>query len=326
MAGKSDRKLLSRICFGSSGRKGRKSDAPAMLNMLPKFALVVMKTYLSVLAKVRRPSRTPSISTSRSLLQQHDVGRLLGHVHGAVDGDADVRRVQGRGVVDAVAHVADHVPALAQRQDDALLLVRLDLGEDVRPLGPLAESVGRSSRAARRRSRVTGAASPTCRASCAATSRLSPVIILKPMPAAARSARVALDPRLGRVGEGEEAEEGHPRFVVLAADAGARRRERARPPRPACESPRCRQLGEPRPRLASRTLVERRLSRRGLRPRADREHLGERALGHQPPLAAALDQHAQPLADEVVGHLVELAPVRRGPGPGGRGSPRRSGW
>jgi hypothetical protein len=26
--GTSDRKLLSRICFGRSGRKGRKSDAP----------------------------------------------------------------------------------------------------------------------------------------------------------------------------------------------------------------------------------------------------------------------------------------------------------
>jgi hypothetical protein len=28
---------LSRICAGSIGRKGRKSEAPAMLNMLPKF-------------------------------------------------------------------------------------------------------------------------------------------------------------------------------------------------------------------------------------------------------------------------------------------------
>jgi hypothetical protein len=36
-----------------------------MLNMLPKFALVAIRTYLSVLANVMRPSRTPSISTSR---------------------------------------------------------------------------------------------------------------------------------------------------------------------------------------------------------------------------------------------------------------------
>lgn len=37
-----------------------------MLNMLPKFALVAMNTYLSVLANVMRPSRTPSASTLRS--------------------------------------------------------------------------------------------------------------------------------------------------------------------------------------------------------------------------------------------------------------------
>ena len=37
-----------------------------MLTMLPKFALVVMKTYLSVLANVRRPIRTPCARTPRS--------------------------------------------------------------------------------------------------------------------------------------------------------------------------------------------------------------------------------------------------------------------
>ena len=39
----------------------------AMLTMLPKFALVVMQMYFKVLAKVRRPSRTPAPSTLRSL-------------------------------------------------------------------------------------------------------------------------------------------------------------------------------------------------------------------------------------------------------------------
>ncbi|OPZ76353.1 MAG: hypothetical protein BWY79_01660 [Actinobacteria bacterium ADurb.Bin444] len=37
-----------------------------MLNMLPKLALVAMKTYLRVLEKVRRPSLTPRPSTARS--------------------------------------------------------------------------------------------------------------------------------------------------------------------------------------------------------------------------------------------------------------------
>jgi len=41
MAGMSERKLLSRICLASNGRKGRKNEATAMLIMLPKLALVV---------------------------------------------------------------------------------------------------------------------------------------------------------------------------------------------------------------------------------------------------------------------------------------------
>ena len=66
ISGKSVSRLVSRICLGSSGRNGRNSDAPAMLNMLPKLALVAMNTYFSVLAKVIRPSRTPCASTPRS--------------------------------------------------------------------------------------------------------------------------------------------------------------------------------------------------------------------------------------------------------------------
>ena len=48
-----------------------------------------------------------------------------------VDRNADIGGVQRRSIVDAVAHVADDVAGLAQRENDALLLVRLDLGEDV---------------------------------------------------------------------------------------------------------------------------------------------------------------------------------------------------
>ena len=113
ISGKSVSRFVSRICLGSSGRKGRKSEAPAMLNMLPKLALVAMKTYFSVLAKVVRPSRTPVDEDVEVLLQQDDVGGLLGHVHGALHRDADVGGVQRRGVVDPVAHVADDVARLS---------------------------------------------------------------------------------------------------------------------------------------------------------------------------------------------------------------------
>ena len=90
ISGRSVSRLVSSTCLGRSGKKGRNSDAAAMLNMLPKLALVAMNTYFSVLAKVRRPSATPWRRTWRSV-EQHQV-RRLGHVGRAVDGDADVGR------------------------------------------------------------------------------------------------------------------------------------------------------------------------------------------------------------------------------------------
>ena len=93
------------------GRNGRSSAAPAMLSMLPKLELVPMRMYLSVLAKVRRPSRTPCGDGGQARLQEDDVGRRPRHVGGVVDADAHVRDVERRRVVDAVAEVAhDRAP------------------------------------------------------------------------------------------------------------------------------------------------------------------------------------------------------------------------
>src|ERR1700694_3401298 len=47
-------RLFSRIWVGVIGRKGRKRDAPAALNMLPKLDDVPIRTYLIVLEKVGR--------------------------------------------------------------------------------------------------------------------------------------------------------------------------------------------------------------------------------------------------------------------------------
>src|SRR6478672_3905980 len=55
------------VWMGSIGRNGRNKTPPAMENMLPKFELVPIIMYLRMLAKVRRPSRTASASTLRSL-------------------------------------------------------------------------------------------------------------------------------------------------------------------------------------------------------------------------------------------------------------------
>jgi len=44
---------------GSMGRKESKADAPAMLNMLPKFELVPIRRYFKTFADARRPSMMP---------------------------------------------------------------------------------------------------------------------------------------------------------------------------------------------------------------------------------------------------------------------------
>jgi hypothetical protein len=85
--------------------------------MFPKVELVPMSTYLVTLAKLRRPSSTPSYRTRR------------------LRRDADVGRVQRGRVVDPVAEVADHVAAPLQRQDDPVLLLRRHPSEDRALLG-----------------------------------------------------------------------------------------------------------------------------------------------------------------------------------------------
>ncbi|CAM5350633.1 hypothetical protein SSTU70S_00265 [Stutzerimonas stutzeri] len=76
------------------------------------------------------PAFIDALADQRQLVaQQHEVGGLLGHIHRGVHGDADIRGVQRRRVVDPVAEKAHHMTGLLQRADDALLLVGIDLGE-----------------------------------------------------------------------------------------------------------------------------------------------------------------------------------------------------
>ena len=70
------------------------------------------------------------VQHEEALLQQDDVRRLLGHVHGGVHGDPDVRLLEGRGVVDAVPHEPDDVPLALQGLDDLLLLRGRQARED----------------------------------------------------------------------------------------------------------------------------------------------------------------------------------------------------
>ena len=113
---------MSRICIGSIGRNGRKNEAAAMLNMLPKLELVPINRYFITLPKALRPSMMPVCSDRQAVFQKNDLGGVLGDVDGRGDRDADVGRVQRGSVVDAVAEKADDVTSTLERQDDAVLL------------------------------------------------------------------------------------------------------------------------------------------------------------------------------------------------------------
>src|SRR3569832_2115692 len=73
--------------------------------------------------------------------EQHEVGRGLGHVHGLVHRDADVRLVQGRRVVDAVAEIAHDMAGLAPRANDAFLLIWIDHNKDKETQHALPQSL-----------------------------------------------------------------------------------------------------------------------------------------------------------------------------------------
>ncbi len=86
------------------------------------------------------PFEDAVLEHQQALLQEDDVGRFLGDVHRGIDGDAHVRRLHRRRVVDAVAHEPDHVPAALESADDVVLLRRRQPGEHVcrsRQLGEL---------------------------------------------------------------------------------------------------------------------------------------------------------------------------------------------
>ena len=100
--------------------------------MFPKFDEVPIRTYLIVLAKMRRPSTIPVGEDLEVLVEQHDVGGVLGHVGRGLHRDPDVRVVQGDSVVDAVAEEPDRRAQRALGLDDPRLLLRGDAREDRR--------------------------------------------------------------------------------------------------------------------------------------------------------------------------------------------------
>ena len=126
--GTSERKLFSRICLAASGRNGSSGAASAMLSMFPKFALVVIEIFERV--GKGSPSILDAAAQAVEIAAQEDnVGTLARDIHGLLDRDADIGRMQSRCVVDAVAEISDRVPGLLQGADDPLLLLRIDFNE-----------------------------------------------------------------------------------------------------------------------------------------------------------------------------------------------------
>ena len=76
------------------GRKGSKMLAPSTLNMLPKFELAPILMYLTMLAKIFRPSITPVLQHHEALFQEDDVGGLAGDVDRRIHRDAHVGGAQ----------------------------------------------------------------------------------------------------------------------------------------------------------------------------------------------------------------------------------------
>lgn len=54
--GRSVKRLVSRICLGNMGKKGMNNEAPAILNILPNVAPVVIKIYFMEFTKDFLPS------------------------------------------------------------------------------------------------------------------------------------------------------------------------------------------------------------------------------------------------------------------------------
>ena len=100
--------------------------------MFPKFDEVPIRTYLIVLAKMRRPSTIPVARIVEVLVEQDDVGGVLGHVGRGLDRDSDVGVVQRDRVVDAVAEESDRRAEGSLGLDQPRFLLWGDAREDRR--------------------------------------------------------------------------------------------------------------------------------------------------------------------------------------------------
>ena len=101
--------------------------------MLPKFELEPIRTYLDTFWTVLRPCDHGLAHHRKVVLEQDQIGGRARDIGGAVDRNPDIRGMQRRRIVDAVAHEADDMAEPLQRQQDPVLLLRIDPAEQVDP-------------------------------------------------------------------------------------------------------------------------------------------------------------------------------------------------
>ena len=137
----------------------------------------------------------------------------------------------------------------------------------------------------------------------AATSRLSPVMTFSDTPRALQLRDGVGNPGLGWVVESEESQERKTHFAVFAD-------RRLRPQIPIGYGQRAKTLGAQRgkslPDLFSHRAEIDDRSPAALQPGADCQHVLQSAFGHHQMPTLGVDENTQTLAQEVVGHLVQL--------------------
>ena len=118
--------------MGSRGRKEQKEGGAGHAEHVAEIGAGGHKDVFQGVGKGRSAFLHALHENSQILFQKHDIRRFFGHIHRRVHGNADIGRMEGGGVIDAVPHVSHDMPRLAQGQDNAFFLVRLHFREDVR--------------------------------------------------------------------------------------------------------------------------------------------------------------------------------------------------
>ena len=262
-----------------------------------------MDTFWTVL----RPCDHGFAHHRKIVFEQDQIGGRTRDIGGAVDRDPDIGGVQRRRVVDAVAHEADDMAEPLQRQQDAMLLLRVDAAEQIDPRQLPDQRLVREMR-----QRVAGQHAGDRHADLGEDVAGHEFVVAgQHLHGDARS-RHRLDRRPGaglrRIEENGEAGEDK---IALVGDRGGlvARVDRAAGDAEGAEALRAERV-EGGLEGAARLGVERLLrSVRGLVPPGQPQQILRRALDDQTALGVVLDQDRDAPPLEIERHLVDLLPA-----------------